>query len=498
MYPWTVLQQKAKVETGAFRILVVDDEPAIRDFMAIAFADEGYHVQKAGTAEEALALLAQAPVDTVFTDIRMPGMNGVELLRRIRSTWTEIEVVIMTSDATVDTAIAAIREGAYDYLLKPVDDVQILCALARRVKDKRDLIEELKRKNVALTRLAAEMAALQDWSRRLALSLDAEILHKTAVDGLSALSGGRVSALYTLPDARSRFVLTSVTAAPEGLASSELPFGTADVPGGRAAFAGLADWSPLRSELALRHGAEPSAVHPLVVGGEPYGFLATFAASDATAIRARGEAAGGTIAQFVAAVSTALGNALLYRAVAEATLRDGLTGLYNHRYFQERLVAEIARAERGGKPVTLLFFDIDHFKKLNDTHGHPVGDRVLIGFAEILRNSSRVSDAGFKLRSSDIAARYGGEEFCLILPETTRDEAKQKAERLRLAVETFPFPGRESQPGGAVTVSVGIAEFPRDATDAKSLVSAADIALYSAKRSGRNKVMEADTPKGTA
>jgi len=492
---WTVpLPSPAEGAREAFRILVVDDEPVIRDFMGIAFSEEGYDVTKAGTGEEALAILAQTRFDTVFSDIRMPGMNGVELLRRIRVQWPETEVVIMTSDATVDTAISALREGAYDYLLKPVDDVQILCALARRVKEKRDLIEQLRAKNHALTRLAAEMAALQDWSRRLALSLDSEILHKTAVDGLSALSGGRVSAIYTLPDPRSKFLLTSVTAAPEGLASSELPFGTSDMPGGRARFADLAEWPALRAELALRHGAEPVAIYTLVVGGDPYGFLATFAEVGGH----RAEASAGTVSQFVAAVSTALGNALLYRAVAEATLRDGLTGLYNHRYFQERLVGEIARAERSGKPISLLFFDIDHFKSLNDKHGHPTGDKVLVGFAEILRNSSRVSDVGFKLRNDDIAARYGGEEFCLILPETARADAKQKGERLRLAVETFPFPGRESQPGNAVTVSIGLAEYPRDATDAKSLIEAADMALYAAKRGGRNRLEVADAPKGTA
>lgn len=480
---------------GAFRILVVDDESAIRDFMGIAFSDEGYAVEKAGTAEEALAIIARTPIDTIFTDIRMPGMNGVELLRRVRAAHPEIEVVIMTSDATVDTAIAALREGAYDYLLKPIEEISVLLALARRVKDKRDLVEELRAKNHALTRLAAEMAALQDWSRRLALSLDAEILHKTSIDGLSALSGGRICGLYTLPDSRSRFTLTTVTAAPEGLKSTELPFTLNEVPGGRAKFPEMSDWPALRTELAHRHGEEVAALHTLVVGGEPYGFLVVFAGQ---VRETRAEAGGGTISQFVAAVGTALGNALLYRAVAEATLRDGLTGLYNHRYFQERLAAEIARAERSGAPVSLLFFDIDHFKSLNDRHGHPVGDRVLVAFADILRNSSRVSDQGFRGRSNDIAARYGGEEFCLILPETGRADAKQKAERLRLAVETFPFPGRETQPGKTVTVSIGLAEYPRDASDSKALVEAADMALYAAKRAGRNRVEEAEVPKGSA
>jgi len=471
-----------------FRILVVDDEPAIREFMAIAFAEEGYAVETAASGEEALRILERVPVHTVFTDIRMPGIDGVELLRQVRGRWDETEVVIMTSHATVETAISAIRQGAYDYLVKPVEDVEVLLALAKRVKDKRDLIDELRRKNASLARLAAEIAALQDWSRRLALSLDAEILHKTAVDGLWALSGAGATALYALPESRGRFVLAASTTS-RGDEVVELPFAVADIPGGRPGFANLDDWEPLKRELAMRHGAPVQTVHPLIVGGEPYGFVARFAPKPEEDLR--NQASAGTIAQFVSAVSTALGNALLYRSVAEATLKDGLTGLYNHRYFQERLIAEISRAERSGKPLTLLFFDIDHFKHLNDTNGHPVGDRVLAGVADILRNSTRVSDVPVKLAQMDIAARYGGEEFVLILPEASREDAFTKAERLRLAVESYPFPGRETQPGGKVTVSCGLAEFPRDATDARSLISAADGALYAAKRQGRNRVVSA-------
>ena len=476
----------------AFRILVVDDEPAIREFMAIAFSEEGYSVETAGSGEEALALLKLRPVHTVFTDIRMPGMDGVELLRQVRVGWDETEVVIMTSHATVETAVSAIRQGAYDYLVKPVEDVEVLLALAKRVKDKRDLVEELRAKNTALARLAAEIAALQDWSRRLALSLDAEILHKTAVDGLWALSGSGMTALYSLPESRARFMLGAATSTPEK-STPELPFSASDAPGGRAGFANLDDWEALRAELTMRHGAVPQVLHPLIVGGEPYGFLVRFEPRPDDAER-RNSAGAGTIAQFVAAVATALGNALLYRSVAEATLKDGLTGLYNHRYFQERLSAEVSRAERSGKPLTLLFFDIDHFKQLNDSHGHPVGDRVLVGVAEILRNSSRVSDVPAKVAQSDIAARYGGEEFVLILPETPREDAWAKAERLRLAVESYPFPGRETQPGGAVTVSCGLAEFPRDASDARLLIESADNALYAAKRAGRNRVVSAAAP----
>ncbi len=478
-------------DRAGFRILVVDDEPAIREFMAIAFSEEGYSVETAHSGEEALRLLQGEPVHAVFTDIRMPGMSGIELLRRVRSGWAETEVVMMTSDATVDTAVAAIREGAYDYLLKPVEDVEVLLALARRVKHKRDLVEELRTKNQSLTRLAAEMAALHDWTRRLALSLDSEVLHKTAVDGLATLTGGKLAALYALSDPRAKFALVAATSGKDA-PGQELSLSATDAPGGRGGFAQLDDWSALRQEVERRNDSPVTAIYPLIVGGEPYGFLASFEKAEG---KPHAAASAQTIGQFVAAVATALGNALLYRSVAEATLKDGLTGLYNHRYFQERLVAEVSRADRGGKPLSLLFFDIDHFKKLNDTHGHPVGDRVLIGVAEILRNSTRVSDVGFHLRQGDIAARYGGEEFVLILPETSREDATQKAERLRTAIEAYPFPGRESQPTGAVTVSVGLAECPRDAADAKALIEAADNALYAAKRAGRNRVVVADEKK---
>ncbi|MCU0697949.1 MAG: diguanylate cyclase [Myxococcaceae bacterium] len=159
---------------------------------------------------------------------------------------------------------------------------------------------------------------------------------------------------------------------------------------------------------------------------------------------------------------------------------DGLTGLFNHRRFQEALHSELLRCERHKRPLAVLMLDVDFFKKVNDSLGHPAGDELLRRLAEVLSKD---------LRQTDLIARYGGEEFAVLLPETTKAEALQVGERMREAVEArinenTTWPQR-------ITVSVGVATFPEDARSAEALLEASDQALYVAKRQGRNRVVGA-------
>ncbi len=170
---------------------------------------------------------------------------------------------------------------------------------------------------------------------------------------------------------------------------------------------------------------------------------------------------------------------------AQAT-RDSLTGLFNHSYFQDQLAQEVARCLRYQHDLSLLFIDIDRFKEINDTLGHPAGDTVLKSVADILRGSFRDADLRFRLREHDLAARYGGDEFVLMLPETPKAGAAVTAERLRRAVESCSF---MLDPPLPVTLSLGLATLPQDAPDREGLVAAADMALYVAKNGGRNRVM---------
>ena len=160
----------------------------------------------------------------------------------------------------------------------------------------------------------------------------------------------------------------------------------------------------------------------------------------------------------------------------ELAITDGLTKLYIHRYFQARLEEEIQRAMRYHTTVSLILFDIDHFKKFNDTYGHQQGDIVLVEVAKLVKQTVR--------DTVDIPARYGGEEFTVILPETDSKGAQLVAERLRKTVESYAFPGQDQ--ALRVTISLGIATFPDHASNRAILIKKADTALYACKEKGRN------------
>jgi diguanylate cyclase (GGDEF)-like protein len=160
----------------------------------------------------------------------------------------------------------------------------------------------------------------------------------------------------------------------------------------------------------------------------------------------------------------------------ESALRDGLTNTFNRRYFLDRLHGELRFAVRHTKPVALLFVDIDHFKKINDTHGHQAGDQVLAGVARVMMTT---------IRAEDVLARYGGEEFAVICREIDLPGAETLANRLVAAVSQRPFEfGGQQIP---VTISVGAA-VDHGKSEAQALIAAADAAMYEAKRSGRNRV----------
>ena len=177
-------------------------------------------------------------------------------------------------------------------------------------------------------------------------------------------------------------------------------------------------------------------------------------------------------------------------ALSELAVHDGLTGLYDHRFLQEALGKMIAKADRSDTPVGLLFLDVDHFKHYNDTLGHLAGDEVLRTLGKLL-----VQDED-RARASDVAARYGGEEFVVALPDTDRAGALAVAERLRQRIERHPFGHEEVMPGGRVTMSIGVAAYPEDASTKEGLIEAADRALYRAKGSGRNRVAAVDDEEG--
>jgi diguanylate cyclase (GGDEF)-like protein len=177
--------------------------------------------------------------------------------------------------------------------------------------------------------------------------------------------------------------------------------------------------------------------------------------------------------------------AQLYEQMERMATTDGLTGLFNHRTFQAKLDEALAQAKRYGRRCAVILTDIDHFKSVNDTYGHPMGDMVLKGVAKILKQ---------KARDTDIVARYGGEEFAVVMPETDLAGARVIAERIRESVMAEVF---QTEVGPlSVTLSIGVATFPDHADGKQSVVDLADQCLYHAKRHGRNQTVTASQLKG--
>jgi two-component system cell cycle response regulator len=182
-----------------------------------------------------------------------------------------------------------------------------------------------------------------------------------------------------------------------------------------------------------------------------------------------------TILKFADADSVEEG---FHQAMYDAAVRDALTRVYNRRHFVERLASEVAYSRRHRSPLSLLMLDVDHFKRINDSYGHPAGDYVLSTLGQLLLAVVRIED---------LVARYGGEEFAILCRETPPMSALQLAERLRRAVESHAFTYREQKL--SVTLSIGIAMSSDSPTAAQQLIAKADAALYEAKQTGRNRAV---------
>jgi diguanylate cyclase (GGDEF)-like protein len=314
------------------QVLVADDDEALRSVVAEVLRTDGYSVEVASDGDDAWNRFLQNYPELVFTDIRMPGRTGLELLAEVKRVSPLTHVVIMTSHASIETALGALKNGAYDYLIKPFDDLELISCAARRaltnlrlMRERDFLVAQLKERNEELERL-----------------------------------------------------------------------------------------NSLFRELAVK---------------------------------------------------------------------DGLTGLYNHRYAQQLLHEEVERHTLHGRPLSVLFVDLDHFKLYNDRHGHQKGDELLKVLAACLRS---------KTRSSDAVTRWGGEEFVVIAPETDTSAAAVLAKKMQQAVSELDVPGRGSQPKGFVSISIGVATLGAHANGASGLITQADRALYKAKDTGRNTVCVAE------
>lgn len=275
----------------------------------------------------------------------------------------------------------------------------------------------------------------------------------------------------------------------EGTLTPNLDMGSQLEPGAGLAFVALTqskslienDVSVVDSYIAGFLETKSEMCVPLIFFGEKLGVLALDSASH-DAFDQEDVQPLESVADICAA---AIQNAHYFEKMKQLAYVDGLTGIFNRRYFEMRIAEELERASRFAGRMSVIMVDIDHFKRLNDEFGHLLGDEVLRDVSNILKQ---------QLRKADMVCRYGGEEFAIVVPETTGANALVVAEKLRRQIETHPFPGVPRP----VTISCGVADYPTHGNSRDEVVAAADSALYLAKQAGRNQVVAASGRKNSA
>jgi two-component system, cell cycle response regulator len=467
-------------------VMIVDDDEMLGRALAAVLSAEGFRATVRPRGEGLLDALAADPADLVILDLSLPGVDGMTVLDELKrhADHHDLPVLVLSASPSGEVAPRALELGAADFVPKPFHGAELLARVRAQLRTSREL-----RAARAAARSGAELA---DILREITASLSPAEIFRVLVRRIAAglrisrcsivLDDGNgetatVLAAYENPALRHLTVelrrypeLVMPVTTSEPLLVSEVA--TAEL------FAEARElW---RLEGRIVPTTSVAAIPFRVRDGRAGVFLLRTTGNDAPLgpadldFAGRVISAAGPVLDRAYDFEDALRRRDEMRLLAET---DPLTSLYNRRAFRERLDAALDRAERGGGVLACLMLDLDHFKRLNDTWGHDVGDRVLVQLAELLRREQR---------ALDVLARLGGEEFVVLLPGTGLRGARIYAERIlrKVAAATFGTPAAPVQ----VTVSIGLATWPDErAADADGLLRLADQNLLRAKADGRNR-----------
>ncbi len=463
--------RSSEQDLSGSRILVVDDDCLTREMTRDALEEEGFRVDLGSSGAEALNLIqGNVPYHVVITDLSMPEMDGLELMERIKAANPGVDVIVLTGHASLESALQALRLGAADYLHKPVRGPEIVHCVKRAI-NRRGLLSENES-------LRGWVQALES-SRVLTSSLETQDILPLAIDIVLRLLGrdravGRV--LHSDPHLQHGICLRGFSTQTASRIRDQIHAGTVfDVaepdPGGPRSGA------EMRASLAELGIIDDLLVLPIRVENRVIGSIWVWA--EGREFRADEVERAKLVA---AQAELALVNAEKFLRARERAFVDDVTDLYNARYLLAAIEREVSRAHRYGLEVSVLFLDLDHFKRVNDEHGHLVGSGVLREIGVVLQQC---------VRSIDTVGRYGGDEFALLLVDTGLFGAHQVAERIRRTVAEQTFRG-ERDLDLRLTLSAGVSTYPLHGVSWRDLLEKADKAMYLAKALGRDRVCSAD------
>ena len=451
------------------RLLVVDDDRFQRERIREALEDLA-RVECCADAEEALASLACEPADLVVSDLTMPGASGLELLEAVRRFHPGTDFVLLTGNASVESAVAALRMGAADYLRKPIADEE-LRIVVQRALERRRLVADNQRLLDALATVEACRAfdSCLEPSEVYAVGLDVALGLIERHRGLAVYQRTRVPLSNGVTF---RGFSEEEAGTVHRVLVEEKPVDVASIDEQEILTSG-----PVHDALRTV-GIEPGRVLALRLHGEESECAVLFLPESDRAFQ---EEELERLSVVAAHAAMALRHAERYQRAKERAFIDDVTEVYNARYLAEAMDREIRRAERYGTELSVLFLDLDRFKMVNDRHGHLVGSQALRQLSRVLADC---------VRQVDTLARYGGDEFTILLVDTGEQAGLTVAERIRQAVAATPF---DADPGTVMhlSCSVGVATYPMHGRSREALLDAADKAMYRAKSNGRDRVCSA-------
>jgi two-component system, cell cycle response regulator len=447
------------------RILIVDDIEANRRLLQAKLEAQYHSVLLASSGPEALAMARDHRPEIILLDVMMPGMDGYEVCRRLKAdaATNHIPVVMVTALSDAEDRVRGLDAGAEDFLTKPVDDF-LLTSRVNTLMRYNAVTSELRQREANGLKSGAmddgEPSEI-DQPARIFLIDDnprtsariATVLRDNGHKVATLLESGNMG---DLAQERTDVLLVSLLAKSFDPLKLCAHFKTQDV---TRAVSILLICDPLERAKAVK-GLEIGASDMIMAPVDTQELLA----------RVRTQT---RRTRYVEILRERVDRGL------ELSVIDQLTGLYNRRYMTNQLQQYMHRAVMGGKPLSIVMLDIDHFKPINDTHGHQAGDEVLQELADRLRHN---------IRPMDVACRPGGEEFLVILPETPGELACAAAERIRRAIAADPFNALSDTKQISVTVSAGVSSLQGADDTMADLLARADSALYQAKSAGRNRV----------
>ncbi len=474
-------------------VLIADDSPLVLRMIEKMLASAGFGVVTAKDGLEAIEKAVTGDVSLVILDVMMPRMNGYQACRLLKTepATKDLPVVILTSKDQAGDRFWGLETGADYYITKDSEPHRILELVrnilaeegakprTRNVEVQRSGVDILSRVNDLLDRKLYEATILSEIGRVARSLVHFDETFTSVMSLVTRVVDFTIgAAAFVETDDLDVVLILQRRAVPAVVEETKAKLLEAILKERNGVPFGRVQARLFAPAGNLGNTEEPTlggfATFPIVTNGRLTGLLGVGGKSVARMSRETES----FLHQVANQSHIVMENSRLFDRVKNLSIRDSLTDLFNHRHSIELVANEFERVGRYQEGFSVLMIDIDHFKKVNDEHGHPVGDVVLRDVAHLLKDT---------LRNVDAVGRYGGEEFVAVLAHTTGEEALQTAERIRHRIEHHPFKVQDKVL--RVTVSIGVASYPDDVADSPSnLVEEADRALYRAKEAGRNRV----------